>query len=128
MPDDDLRERQRAELRKILNSATPRISSPPSDISGSAIILSDVRARDIHIHSPALKSKPARRGGKPPGWREVLLDAIRQRAGELALTEDQLCELARFELKREFVSVDSLSRSELDRVYRLLHVLRRPAL
>ena len=61
-------------------------------------------------------------------WREEARIAIRQRALELKLTEDQVIALASSLLKKFVPSLEALSAAELGRVFDSMHNLKRPAL
>lgn len=62
------------------------------------------------------------------GWREEARIAIRQRAFQLKLTEDQVVSLASSLLKKFVPSLDALTAAELGRVFDSMHNMKRPAL
>jgi hypothetical protein len=61
-------------------------------------------------------------------WREEARIAIRERAFQLKLTEDQVVALAQSLLRKSVPSLDSLSAAELGRVFDSMHNMKRPAL
>jgi hypothetical protein len=62
------------------------------------------------------------------GWRDEARMAIRMRAFELKLTEDQVIALASSLLKKFVPSLEALTAAELGRVFDSMHNLKRPAL
>ncbi len=125
--DDDLAAVQR-DVRTILEEATgplPREGSIQNHGSGNNVIAVN---STVIIKGAATASREPK--AKQRGLTEVLLEAIRERATTLAITEEQILEVATREVRERLVvlSLDGLDERELGRVYEALAKLKRPGL
>jgi len=86
---------------------------------------------DLTIGRKVTKAKVGeakRKLAQQRGWRDEARIAIRERAFQLKLTEDQVIALASSLLKKFVPSLESLTAAELGRVFDSMHNMKRPAL
>jgi hypothetical protein len=125
--DDDLA-RVESEVRAILEEASsplPRDGNIENHGAGNNVVAINSTVIIKGAVAAARKPKTERRK-----LNEVLLEAIRERAAALVITEDQILEVATNEVRERLVvsSLNALNERELGRVYEALAKLRRPAL
>lgn len=116
-------ESARVEIRRLLDE-TSFATPPETTIRGSANIINSrvtVKTERLEAEVP---TRPARYEAK----RRELLDAVRDKAARLTLTEDQVCEVAAAELRKKIVvlSLARLNADDLARVYAALSTRKRP--
>ncbi|MGH7813896.1 MAG: hypothetical protein ACREQI_07845 [Candidatus Binataceae bacterium] len=122
------RERTKGEIIKLVrDSVKPRQAPGPAPAAGPQITgdRNVIAMRDVNI---VVKAPRAKDRAKRREWRDEIAAALRARAGELRLTEEQLLEIARDKLKRPVASIAALGARDLGRVYDAMLSLKRPAL
>ncbi len=120
-------ENRKERIAALLGSSTPE--APRRTISvgnGNTIVVGG----DLTIGQKIVtgSAAPEKKGDRRRAWRDEVCAAIRVRAFELKLTEDQVVALAASVLRKSVVSLDPLTAAELGRVFDSMHNLKRPAL
>jgi hypothetical protein len=120
---DEIERKMRALTDEIRNSTKPKTPDGNSAVGNGNLVNSGtiiVRSASAPIRSV----RAARDSFKP-----LLLDAIRERAVKLAITEAQLLEEASRALRRPLIArLESLNERQLGLVYSVIAHRKRPAL
>lgn len=111
------------------SDSDPARDVPAGENHGTVLIINGHGAKIVvgvaarRLRHEAAPSRRAR-------WRDLLLDVVREKADELAMTEAQVTELANAMLRENGIvlSLDSLQSTMLARVFTLIAGLKRPAL
>ncbi|HEY6394334.1 MAG TPA: hypothetical protein VIX12_02880 [Candidatus Binataceae bacterium] len=126
---DEPGERTRREIGALIReharpAANQQPAGPQISVTGSNNVVATGNVKIV------MNTPPPQQAGRAANvaWREEMCAAIRMRASELKLTEEQILDIAAERLHRHVQSLSALSARDLGRLYDAMHWLQRPAL